>query len=295
MSTPIRLAVAGVGLIGRRHVDLVMAVKSDVHLAAIVDPSPVVKQFAESLGVRWYASLAHLLATDVPDGVIIATPSQLHAEHGLACVNARCPMLIEKPVATSVTDAERLVDAAKVAGVPILVGHHRRHNPIIATAKALLDEGHLGKVTTVHSTCWLKKPDDYFNLQWRRQPGAGPLMINAIHDLDLLRYLCGEIVGVLALSSNLVRSFPVEDTAVSLLRFASGALGTLTLSDAVASPWSWENSSGENSAFANTLESCYHIGGTSGSMSIPDLRIWKHEDAGHWKSPIKATSFPKSY
>jgi predicted dehydrogenase len=78
----------------------------------------------------------------------------------------------------------------------------------------------------------LKKPDDYFNVAWRRERGGGPILINLVHDIDSLRFICGEIVEVQASTSNKVRGFGVEDTAALLLKFANGAIGTVTVSDA---------------------------------------------------------------
>lgn len=292
MVSPYKIAVVGVGLIGQRHADLVRAGVAGVVLDAIVDPSPAGREYADQVEVNWYPSLPELFANTSPDGVIIATPNQLHVDNGLECVAAGCPMIVEKPIATSSVEAQKLIDAAKLNDVPILVGHHRRHNPLIQKAHSLINEGYIGRVTAVHSSCWFLKPDEYFEPDWRRKSGAGPVMINLIHDIDLLRYLCGEIVKVKAVSSNAARGFEVEDTAVALLQFESGALGTLTLSDTVPSPWSWESSSRENPDFPASQESCYKIGGTRGSLSIPDLKIWQHQEGGHWKTPISATSFP---
>ena len=89
--------------------------------------------------------------------------------------------------------------------------------------------------------------------------------------IDDLRNLCGDVVGVQALQASAVRGFPVEDTAAMLLRFRNGALGTVSISDTVAAPWSWELTSGENKAYPRTDEFCYLIGGTEGSISIPRL------------------------
>lgn len=293
MKSPCKIVVAGVGLIGKRHVEIVRSATNHVVLSAIVDPSHEGEKYAKSMGVNWYSTLKEMFQECTPDGVIIATPNQVHVENGLECVVANCPMLVEKPIATSSEEAQQLVSAAKANNVPLLVGHHRRHNPLIKKAKSLINQGRIGRVTAVHSTCWFLKPDEYYTPEWRRKLGAGPVMVNAIHDIDLLRYLCGEIVSVQAISSNVTRGFEVEDTAVALLKFQSGVLGTLTLSDAIASPWSWEASSGENSDFPATPESCYMIGGTTGSLSVPDLRSWQHEGEGHWKEPISATSFYK--
>lgn len=293
MNSRCKIAIAGVGLIGRRHVEVVRAATDQVELSAIVDPSSEGHEYAKSIGISWYPTLKDMFNVFRPDGVIVATPNQVHVENGLECVAASCPVLVEKPIAISSAKAQELVDAAKANNVPLLVGHHRRHNPLIQKARALIDEGRIGRVTAVHSTCWFLKPEDYYAPEWRRKMGAGPVMVNAIHDIDLLRYLCGEIESVKAISSNVTRGFEVEDTAVALLKFQSGVLGTISLSDTIASPWSWETSSGENSDFPATQESCYMIGGTAGSLSVPDLRAWQHEREGHWKEPISATSFYK--
>jgi len=286
MTEPVRIAVVGAGLVGRWHIDAVRSLKGTVELHSIVDPSPKVRDYAQGLGTPWYASLSELLASSPPDGAVISTPNQMHAENGLECAAAGCPMLIEKPIATSSMEAKTIVEAAAAKGVPVLVGHHRRHNPLIQKARSLIDEGILGRIATVHGTCWLLKPDDYFAPEWRRKRGAGPVLVNAAHDVDLLRYLCGDVESVHAMSSNAVRGFETEDSAAAVLRFRSGAIGTLTISDTVASPWSWELTSGENPVYPKTRESCYWIGGTKGALSVPDMRYWSHGGGGHWKTDI---------
>jgi predicted dehydrogenase len=293
MSKPVNLALAGAGQIGRRHV---VAGRSAVGVTfeSVVDPAPAARAFAKEIGAAWYSSLRELFASAAPDGVILATPNQVHLENALDCVHAGCPMLIEKPIATSYAEAKRIVDAAKTRGVAVLVGHHRRHNPLIQAARAIIDGGGLGRITSVHATCWFFKPDDYFTTEWRRKHGAGPVLVNAIHDVDLLRHLCGDIESVQAVTSNAVRGGDTEDSAVVLIRFRSGALGTLSVSDTVASPWSWELTSAENAAYPATSQSCYLIGGTKGSLSMPDNRLWSHGPHGHWMTPIHATSVPRA-
>ena len=135
------------------------------------------------------------------------------------------------------------------SGVPVLVGHHRRHNPRIKAIRDKVAGGEIGQLTAVVGLWLLKKPDDYFDVAWRREAGGGPLLINLLHDIDNLRFICGEISEVQAMTSNKARGFAVEDTAGLLLKFAGGAIGTVTLSDTTPAPWSWELSSGENAAY----------------------------------------------
>jgi predicted dehydrogenase len=282
----VKLAVQGAGLIGRRHIEHILAAR-DATLAAIIDPLPVVSDLARSKGVPWFPSLAALCETTIkPDGLIIATPTRMHVAHGLAAIAVGIAVLVEKPISDDVASAATLVRAAEKANVSLLVGHHRRHNPMIQQAKAIIDEGRLGRIVSAHSMVWLMKPDDYFDVAWRREAGAGPILTNLIHDIDLLRYLCGEITAVQAITSNAVRGYAIEETAVVLLHFASGALGTVNVSDSIVAPWSWELTTGENPAYPRTDQSCYTIGGTHGSLTVPRLEVWSNADTRSWFEPL---------
>ncbi|MFQ5623637.1 MAG: Gfo/Idh/MocA family protein [Paracoccaceae bacterium] len=281
-----RIAVVGAGLIGRKHVEMV---RREAHLAAVVDPSEAAKALANAIGAEWYSDLPAYLADHRPDGAIVATPNRMHADHALACIAAGVPVLIEKPVADNAGDAEKLVSAAEAAGVPVLVGHHRRYNPIVTVAREAIASGRLGDIVSVHAQFWLFKPEDYFDVAWRRRKGAGPVFINLIHDMDLLRFLCGEIVSVQAVESRAARGFHVEDTAAILLEFANGALGTVAVSDAVVAPWSWELTAAENAAYPATGAACYMFGGSRASLSLPDLQLWQYPGERGWHEAIGRT------
>lgn len=288
---PLEIAVMGAGLIGRRHAERIISEPGTV-LSAVIDPSPAGRDFAENTGTRWYRSFSDIPVEDRPDGVIVATPNRLHVENGMEIVAARTPVLIEKPIADDVDAAAALVAASKKAGIPLLVGHHRRHNPMIQAAKQIVDGGRLGRIVTVHGTFWVAKPDDYFEIPWRREAGAGPTFVNLIHDVDLFRYLFGEIEAAHAMESHAVRNHAVEDTAVVTLRFASGMLATLNGSDAVAAPWSWESTTGENPAFPRYDQFCYQIGGTLGSLGIPDLTLWTSPSKLDWLERLAEERVP---
>ncbi len=288
---PLAIAVMGAGLIGKRHIEGVLA-EPRTTLAAIIDPSPAARDEARANGLPWFASLAEALAQDRPDGVIVATPNQLHVANADDVVAAGIPVLIEKPVADDAAAAAGLVGRAEQAGVPILVGHHRRHNPIIREAKRLMESGRLGRIRSINGSFWVAKPDDYFEVKWRRERGAGPIFINLIHDVDLFRHLIGEVESVHAMESNAARGHAVEDTATVLLRFTNGALATLSATDAVPSPWSWERSSGENPGFPRENQSCYQIGGTEGALTIPDLTLWSNEGRPDWREKLTQERLP---
>ena len=291
MTDAVSIALVGAGLVGKRHAEAIAA-SPDAVLHSVTDLAAPAHDFTASVGVPWYPSLTALFDAGRPDGVILATPNQLHVEQGLACVAAGVPALVEKPLAADVVAARELVAAGEAAGVALLVGHHRRHNPLVAAAKAQIDSGVLGTVVAVHGMFWLMKPDDYFDAEWRRAQGAGPVFVNLIHDVDLLRHLVGEVVSVQAVESNAIRGNAVEETSAVLLQFANGALGTINVSDTVVAPWSWELTAGENPAYPFTGQSCYFIGGTQGSMELPNLKVWTHSTERSWWEPISATHFP---
>ena len=200
-------------------------------------------------------------------------------------------MLIEKPIADQARAARGLVEDSERLGIPLLVGHHRRHNPIIQAAKARIDSGAIGEVVAVQAACWLYKPEDYFEAAWRTRRGAGPVFINLIHDIDLLRYLLGEVTAVQAFDSNETRGHEVEDTAAILLRFESGALATVTVSDSIVAPWSWELTAAENPVYPETGQACYLIGGTRGALEIPVGRIWSQEGERSWWRPLDLETY----
>ncbi len=291
MTRPVAIAVAGAGLIGKAHIARVLGTPG-ARLAAIIDPAPSAKAQAETLGVPWFADLEAGLDAARPDGVVLATPNTLHVSGGLAAIARGIPALVEKPVADTVEHAERLADASEKAGVPILVGHHHRHSAMIRSAKQTLASGRLGRIVAVNALYWFRKPDaGYFDGpgSWRREPGGGVILINLIHMIDDLRNLCGDVVRVQAVASNAVRGFAVEDTAAMILTFASGALGTVALSDTAASPWSWEFTAGENKAYPFTTETSIMIAGTQGSLSVPRLDVWEYQGEPHWFRPISTS------
>jgi predicted dehydrogenase len=280
-------------MIGMKHINVLTPGTKDYVLCAIADPAPIGAEIASQRGVPHFANYQDMLDKAKPDGVVAAVPNQLHLEVGLACIARKVPVIMEKPIADSISAAMKLVDAAAKANVPLLVGHHRRYNPIMRKAVEIVRGGGIGKVVAA-SAFWLgHKPDDYFSIGWRREPGAGPVLINSIHDIDCLRMMCGDIDTVQASSANAVRGFPVEDTAAAVLRFKSGALGTLLVSDTASSPWTWEWTARENPAYPHEWENAFFIAGTTGSLSVPGLEHRWHEPGREsWFTPLLQKRIP---
>ena len=286
-SSAVRLGVIGAGFIGLKHAGIVADLPG-CRLVGVSDPNPRAEKVAEGLGTRYFADFQEMIRAERPEGVIIATPTELHASVGIACAEKGLHLMVEKPIASNLASARDLTAAARKNGVHLLVGHHRRFNPLVEAAKRIVQSGQLGRMAAVSVLWTLLKPVDYFDIDWHRQKGAGPLLTNLIHDVDNLRYICGEIQRVYAEVNNRGRGFEVEDTACISLRFASGILGSVMVSDCVPSQWSYEATTGENPFFFHTPEDCYLFFGMAGSLAFPTMRLVRYASpaAAGWQHPL---------
>ena len=275
---PVRLAVIGGGVIGRKHGELIAAHET-CSLAGICDTDSTRRSLADGFNVPFYRDIEVLLEREQPEGAIIATPNGSHAALAEICARRSVHVLIEKPIADSLDGARHIVQAANEAGIHVLVGHHRRHSPLIQKARSIIQGGALGKLVAVSMLWALMKPAEYYAVDWRcKPPGGGPTFINLIHELDSLRFLCGEIREVYAQASSAVRKLNVEDSLTISLSFENGALGSVLASDATPSPWSYEATTHENAHYFHTDENCYHFFGALGSLAFPRMELWRYAD-----------------
>ncbi|RDK05407.1 Gfo/Idh/MocA family protein [Cupriavidus lacunae] len=272
----IDIAVIGVGVIGKRHIQEILD-NDECRLVAIADPSPEAESYASSLEVALYREYRELLDEVRVDAVIICTPNHAHVEVATACIERHIPVLVEKPIADDLASARALAKASRIAGVPVLVGQHRRHNPMIRAAKRAIVDGRIGRIVVANIMCLAYKPDAYFDVPWRRRAGGGPILINMIHEIDLVRYLCGEISAVQATSSRRTRGHEVEDSAVCMLELENGTIGNISLSDTTVAPWNWDTAAGEDrKLFDYRVVPTHFFAGTSGSISLPDKTLWSY-------------------
>ena len=288
-----RLALVGAGVIGKRHL-AAMAQVPDVDLVGIADPNPASRDEGEKLGVPFFTDAHDLLATCRPDGVIVATPTEHHLAPTLAALDMGTHVLVEKPIMATLEECEQTIAKAKLVDRHVLVGHHRRHYQLVNQARTLIKDGQLGQLVGVVGQWNVRKHQDYYGPDWRKKWQAGPILTNLIHDMDLLRYIAGDIDSISAETSNTVLGFEKEDTAALVMRFKNGALGSFLLSDQSHSPWSWEQATGENTAFPRTGQNAVRFMGTEGSLEFPNLKLWMSNATAEWRTPLTVTDLSEN-
>ncbi len=283
----VKIAIIGLGSIGRKHLEVILASEC-ADLVAISDKNQKVKIEAEKLSVPFYVDFNEMLNDVSPDGVIIATPTETHLLPALSCLEAGADLLIEKPITSTLCEANQIIEKASVMHCKVLVGHHRRFYPVLQNLKDFLSENELGKLVAVYGQWTTLKPKDYFSPPWRRKRSAGPILTNLIHEIDTLRFVCGEIKSITAEITNSIRGFDKEDSAAIILCFKSGVIGNFLLSDGAASPWTWEAATGENPAFPGAFVNTHRFCCTNGAVEFPKLKIWSEVSKGQgWNSILK--------
>ncbi|KAJ9636449.1 uncharacterized protein PV06_01514 [Exophiala oligosperma] len=277
VGSPVTLVVVGAGIIGTKHASLISQ-SADAHLLAIIDPTPIGRELAFSYNCAYFADVESLLSrsSELPDGAIICTPNETHVPIARKLASAGIHLLIEKPVSTSVDDGHELLRFCRDREVRVAVGHHRRLHAAILSAKSALEAGSIGTVVGVSGLWAALKTDSYFAGvgAWRRGPTAGVVLINLIHELDLLQYLIGPITRVHAEKSVSTRGYQAEEGAAISIRFANGVIGTFLVLDNSPSPFNIERGTGENEVFPFAGKDSYRIFGRYGVLSVPDNLIW---------------------
>jgi len=227
----LRFVIIGCGRIAGRHADQIV---TRGVLAGVCD---VVKDKADTLankyGTKAYASIDELLrgAKNI-DVAAVCTPNGLHPEHTIACLEAGIHVLCEKPMAINSADCTRMMEAAERYGKLLAIVKQNRFNPPVVAVKKALDEGRLGKIFSVQLNCFWNRNADYYNdSSWRGSADmdGGTLFTQFSHFIDLLFWMFGEVEKAGSYMNNFMHQniIEFEDTGVVILRFKSGALGSI--------------------------------------------------------------------
>jgi predicted dehydrogenase len=233
----IHVGLIGAGNISDTHARAAAAIPG-VAIAGVYAPTPAhAQRLAAAHGAVAFDSLDALLAHRPLDLVIIGSPSGLHAEHGVAAARRGLHVLVEKPIDVTAARADALVAEAERAGVRLGVIFQDRLKPDVQRARALVADGRLGRpiLATAHVK-WYRPPEYYAGSRWRGTQaldGGGALMNQGVHTVDLLLWLFGPVRRVFGRTAALLHPIEVEDTAVAVLEFENGALGTIEAATSV--------------------------------------------------------------
>lgn len=233
----VKFAIIGCGRISYRHIEAIQA-NPQAELVALCDLNlDRARERNEAAGVKIYQDYNEMLTQEEVDVVNIMTPSGMHAEHAMDIINTyKKHVVVEKPMALRVTDAEDLITTAEKNGVNLFVVHQNRFNKSIQKVKTGIEQNIFGRIILGTVRLRWSRGQAYYNRDpWRGTWAldGGALTNQAIHHIDLLRWLAGEIESVSAIGSNQLVDVEVEDTACAWLRFKNGALGVIEATTAV--------------------------------------------------------------
>jgi len=221
MMETLKAAVVGVGAMGGNH-SRVYSQMPEVELVGVCDlDKHAAAKTADAYKCESYTDYNLMLAGAKPDLVSIAVPTQAHCEVTLACIEAGAAVLVEKPIADSIENAKKMIEAAQEAQVTLAVGHIERFNPAVVELKRRLQDRQLGRIFSIHATRVGPFP--------RRIRDVGVVIDLAVHDIDVMRYVSGsEVKRVYAECEKRIHT-KCEDMLSGLLKFQNGVVGVLNV------------------------------------------------------------------
>lgn len=230
--TQLNFALVGCGRIAKRHSELLGFQKvPNARLAAVCDVNPErSRAIGEQFHVPSYTEMHDMMRKENIDVVVVLTESGLHAEHVVALAPHKKHIMVEKPMALTLADADRMIAACDQAGIHLFVVKQNRFNVPIMKLREMVESGRFGKLVlgTVRVR-WCRTQAYYDQDDWRGTwaMDGGVLTNQASHHIDMLEWMMGEVESVYALSATALVNIEVEDTAVVSLRFRNGALGVI--------------------------------------------------------------------
>jgi predicted dehydrogenase len=233
MTDTLRFGLIGCGRIAPHHVHAIQTL-SGAALTAVVDIIPErAYRFADDTGAEPYQDYTAMLRREDIDAVCICTPSGLHAQMAVDAARMGKHIIVEKPMALSLKDADAMIAAARDNGVKLCVAFQNRYNPPIQDLHEAVQAGRLGRLLLGNATVRWYRTQEYYEDGWHGTwaMDGGALMNQSIHHVDALIWLMGEpVASVFAYSATLAHRMEAEDTIVAALRFASGALASIEAS-----------------------------------------------------------------
>ena len=279
-----RYALIGCGRISPHHIMAARNNRLEIVAVCDIDLKKLEKTAAQLEHVHPYTDYKTMLENESPDLVAIATESGKHARIALDCIRAGCHVIIEKPIALSIEDANQIIQLAKQKGVLVCVNHQNRFNKSVQYVHSAIMEGRFGRLLHGSSRIfWNRNQDYYKQASWRGtwEQDGGALMNQCIHNIDLLCWLMGsEAMEVFAYTDNLKHPYiEAEDLGVALVKFRNGAYGVIE---------------GTTNVYSENLEESLTLLGETatvkvGGKSVNEILEWKTADGLGDSADVKKT------
>jgi UDP-N-acetyl-2-amino-2-deoxyglucuronate dehydrogenase len=228
----LRIALVGCGRISKRHSELLG--NGEIAGASLVGVCDVLIEKAEALGTRFrvphFADMDEMMRELDPDVVVVLTPSGDHAAHTIRLAAYGKPIVVEKPMALTLADADAMIRVCDQNGCKLFVVKQNRFNVPVMKLRKALEEGRFGRLVMGSVRVrWCRRQEYYDQASWRGKwaEDGGVLANQASHHVDLLEWMMGDVDSVVAMGRTALVDIEAEDTAVSLVRFRNGALGVI--------------------------------------------------------------------
>lgn len=265
----LRFGLIGCGRVAPRHAQSLQQLH-ETTLVAVADVKPArADHFAHEYGATPYHSHGDLLARNDIDAVCICVPSGLHAQVAIDAMQAGKHVLVEKPIAITLEDADRMIAVSEATGRTLGVVLQNRYNHPMQQLRAAIDQGKLGPLYLGNACVRWYRPQSYYEDEWHGTwaMDGGALMNQSIHHIDALQWFMGPVQSVFAYSATLAHQMEAEDVGVAVIRFANSALATVE-----GSTLTWpQNLEGSVSIFG--AHGSVKIGGTA----LNRIVLWKVE------------------
>ena len=263
MSKKVNFGIVGGGAIATFHADAINDL-DDANLVGLFDPNPEnAKAFSEKYGIKAYGSYSEMLEDAGIDAVCICTPSGFHAENAMDALNSSKHVVLEKPMAFTAEEADKIIETCKKSKCILSVISQLRFSDDIRYVKKLVEENAFGTVSfcDLYMKYW-RNEDYYSSSPWKgtlAMDGGGALMNQGIHGVDIVLYIMGEAKLLHGKVKTMYHKIETEDTAVALVEFKNGAMGVI------------EGSTCSFPGYERKIE----IMGSTGSVIIKENRIEK--------------------
>ncbi len=231
MTEKLRFGIVGYGVIGELHADAIRSLP-DAELVAVADTVPEkIQKLAEDYPVAAYSDALEMYAKEHLDIVNICTPSGMHGKHAIEAMRAGCHVIVDKPMEITLAAIDRMLLVQQETGRKMAIVSQHRFDSAPQQIRKLVDEQAFGRLVLGNAIIpWWRSQKYYDSGAWRgtwELDGGGALMNQSIHSIDLLQWMMGRVKSIYAYTDTLVHHMETEDVAVAMLRFASGALGSI--------------------------------------------------------------------